>query len=157
MRVFAAPAEVVTNQLDGRKLRNTAIKTTHGAEQQREFGARFSGQHRVQFAQLAMKRFVPRMKQQGNLIALRVAVKHPQAAVHQMLGRCDHQIAKPFIERSLKFIYFFGEPCEAATIEPRHDMNARQHAMIVRRLEDAHLGVEAVEFYLVFIKCVEIV
>lgn len=99
MRVFVAPAKVITNQRRIRQLRNAAIKRRVRAQQQREFRARLARQNRIVLAQLASERILFGMKQQRDFIRLRVAVNHPKPALHQMLRRPDHHIPETYIKR----------------------------------------------------------
>ena len=85
--VLAPPAEVIDDELRRGQLRDAAVEHRHRPQQQRELGAGLAGEDREQLAELPPEAALLRPEEQGDLVALGVAVDHVEpAAGHQVLG-----------------------------------------------------------------------
>jgi hypothetical protein len=87
------------------------------------------------------------MKQQGNLVALGIAVHDPEAAVHQVADRGRHQIPEPLVERRGEVPTLPGQTGKAAPIQARDQVQTRQRAMIVGGLEHPQPPIQLIKVH----------
>ena len=108
MRVLVSPAEVVYYIPFGWQLTGTAIESGTGAHKEGELGAGFSGQHGVEFSQLAPERILVAVEKKRDFVALGIAVNNTETAVHQVSHRLHHGVAETFVVGRLQIEYFLG-------------------------------------------------
>jgi hypothetical protein len=71
----------------------------------------------------------------------------PKAAVHQVFHGWDHVVAEAHVEGRLEAMDLLRQPRESAPVQPRDDEDLREDTVIMRGLEDAHLGIEVIELH----------
>ena len=119
----------------------------HVAQQQAEAGACLAGQDGEQLALSTAEGVIVGREEQGNLVALGVAVDGLETGLHQVAGRLDHVVAKPLVERCIERMSLLCQLGKPTAVEPDHDRHARQDARIVGAFQRSHPLVEFVEIH----------
>ena len=142
MGVFHAPAEVIGHQLLVGEGDDAAVEDGGQANEQREARAGSAGEDGVEFADFAPEDLGVFGEEEGDFVALGVAVGDFHAGVcHQGFDGFHHHPVEALIEWRFKLADFFGEAGETSPVNAGQQVVLRRDDLVERLLVDAHLCV----------------
>lgn len=147
MGILLSPAEIVHHILYCGKGHEPVVERCGSSRVHGEGHRSLCGQDGKQLSLLPAEGVVLQVEQQRYLVALRVAIYHAEAAVHQVPGSRGHGVAEGDVERLLQVPLLLGQSCESVAVKASYDVYPFEHRPVKRLLEAAHLSVKCVKVH----------